>query len=155
MAIRDDDAVVTTEMLREELAEAKSDHDAYSGLADARLKIIQSLEAQLQEREEQIEKIEEHHAEASRAWEARAQTAERKVTALTNEVNQLRGNVRDLELTAERMRGYLDGLEDAKPLAMVPEQRERRLSVKGYNRTFENLTNTLHGGQTKAWYERD
>lgn len=64
---------------------------------------------------------------------ARARNAERDANKLRDEVlaenDQLRAQLRERELDSERMRGYLDGLEDAKPTPLVEAPRERKFGT--------------------------
>lgn len=79
--------------------------------------------------------------DAGNAWKAACEKA--KAEAIV-EGNGLRSAIRDLELTVERHRGFHDGIREAQPPRMVPEERptvrnewpypsnEVRLAVNGY-----------------------
>lgn len=69
-----------------------------------------------------------------------------KNTALEADNNRLRDMVMDLSLDGERMRGYMQALEDAKPPIMVPEQRIAQWGNPGGVRDpYRDMADTISG----------
>lgn len=54
-----------------------------------------------------------------------------KLKLEVEETNRLRCQLFDLHLTQARLNGYLDGIEDAKPPVMVPQERPLRRMTTG------------------------
>lgn len=67
-------------------------------------------------------KLADRDARLDRAGELRGQL-DAKIDTLEKDNNRLRDMVMDLTSDGDRMRGYMQALEDAKPPVMVPEQR--------------------------------
>jgi chromosome segregation ATPase len=77
-----------------------------------------------------------------------------KADELTVENNSLRAQLHEALLTAERMRGYMDAVEDGRPPEMVPAQRERQFGR--YTASDQERTGSLisWAPTAKRWFER-
>lgn len=148
--------------------------------ADTATRLVQSkteLEAQLNKKSdhiaelnrnnaEQVNDLRREHALAIGQLGERARVADLRTAEVQKALDTTKGELFDALLDVERMRGYIDGIEDAEPARMVPERKQLRRGARGYvgedgegREVFHRIGRDVGGNWnspagTKRWFER-
>lgn len=117
---------------------------------DAKAQDAQSDETArlIRERSEEIGELRQRCQQAETngaAWKARADERDKEITSL-------RGQLLDALLVAERLRGFVDATEAAKPPRMVEERREPLEQTRFFPHGQPDYTRG--NGVSKPWYAR-
>lgn len=75
-----------------------------------------------------LDQLKHVQAVSQKEFERVANEANLRIAAANADGNLLRDAIRQAELTIARMRGYLEGLDEAKPPVMIPAEREYPLA---------------------------
>lgn len=119
---------------------------------------IDELRDQLRERDREYGELRKDAAEWRTKAEAAATRAIKAADDHAAEVNGLRDALLGATLGLERMRGYIDGLDDARPPVMVPERRVLHRGERAEEEPMifnhDDAQRRWQRLQTKEWYHK-